>query len=162
MTTSHWLRGGHDGTWNINAAFTPTSLVIPAGATLKRFQVNEFVIEGITTSGAYNGVSPLHCTYSIMVTAGQYNGRRLFSTSRRVPVEFTAIAAGIPVTQAYFAYVSAGDNELGCDQPCSYGTAAGPGFTITMTLGVFGVSGAGGGMSGHVQYTFAALYLTTP
>lgn len=162
MSTAHWVQAGQDTVWNVNTAVTPSQVVIPAGATMKRFTLTEVSVNGVHTANAYNGVSPLRLTYSIDIVAGQYAPRRLFSTSRRVPVDFAAFTGGIPVVQAYFAWVSGGDNELGCDQAVSYGTAAGPGFTVKITLGVFGANGTLTAMTGGIKYNLRALYLTTP
>jgi hypothetical protein len=162
LPTAHWIQGGYDTSWVEGTALAAVNLDVPAGATMKKFLMRQIAVTGIQNSTDWNGVGPLRMTMGVDIVSGEYAPRQLFLTSRRIPSEFVGVVGGIPPNDEYFQYISAGDNELGFSEQCSYGTAGGPGFRVRFTGGIFGAPGVLMHQTGNIILNFRILYFTTP
>jgi hypothetical protein len=159
MSTAHWLQGGGSGAWTAGTPQPNIDIVIPAGATVKRFMLRQVSFSGYATGTDFNSLAPLHYLVSVDIIAGEYSPRNIYLQDRRLPSEFCVYFKTTAVKPDFTQYVGGGDQDLGFNQRCSYGTAGGPGMTFRMASGVFAASGALNNPAGNWNAQFRVLYL---
>lgn len=133
MGTYHWINAGYTLGFSPWQVLSPDlTLNVPAGSTLKRFVLHNTNIGAFTTGLNVNQVCSLWVQYDLTISAGQYAGRRIFLTTRAVPHQVVGFHDVLTAARVYTVSAQGGDNELGFNQRCSYGTADGPGFTVRL------------------------------
>ena len=157
MSRYHWLTGGVSVSGVVPIATQTTNVVLPAGATIKRFQLRNANIAGYNSGVDTTWRRVGAFSEQVSFTAGPMINRIIYSSIRRVPFNVTAFfAAAVPV---FDYYVNAGDNELAFNQRCSYGLASGPTQTLTFTgRYIIEAGSSSGNLIGNFQYSFAVLY----
>lgn len=158
MVTNHWLQGGLDGTWTAGSAQPAINLAIPAGGIMKRFLMRAMSFQGYSTGVGFNAPAPLRLTMTVDITTGPDAPRNIYETMRVIPSRYVALYDNATLQRVYTQYIEGGDNELAFNQRCSYGTRAGPGFNVRLTMGVFPLGGALTTPAGSAKYTFRVLY----
>lgn len=157
MSRYHWLSGGISVSGLVPTTVQTTNINLPAGATVKRFQVRNCNIAGFVTGtdNTYRRVGAW--SIDVFFTAGPNINRHIYTSTRSVPLFGTTyFAAAVPV---YDYYVSAGDNEMAANQRCSYGLATGGAATLTFNgRYVIEAGSSSGNLIGNFQYSFAVLY----
>jgi len=157
----HWLQGGGTTAFHGQTIFDPVNLVVPAGGTMKRFQLRGCNVLGYSEQTNRNALHPLVWTSLVEIIGGGYGTRTIYQTTRRIPMDLVGVYNSLALpgpTAQYAQYVSAGDNELGFNKRCSYGLRTGPGFTVRYTSAIFDYPGGSGTPTGPVSFTFAVLY----
>lgn len=162
MVSNHWLQGGLDTAWAGTTVFANTDLAIPAGGIIKRFLLRGVRVQGTGTGAAFNRVAPIYAFQTVDLIAGEYGAHNLFMTVRRVPSDYVALYDSTTAERIYTQYIMGGDNELGFNQRCSYGTRGGPGMTIRYQWALFLPPGTLAAPSGTVTWNFRVLYETVP
>lgn len=133
MGTYHWLNAGYTLGFSPFQVLSPDLLLdIPAGSTLKRFILHDCNIGAFTSGTDVNRVCSLWANYTLDIISGQYAPRQLFHTTRAVPHQVVGFHDVLTAQRVYTVSAQAGDNELGFNQRCSYGTADGPGFRVRL------------------------------
>lgn len=161
MATYHWINAGYSLGFSPFQVLAPElSLNIPAGSTLKRFVLHNCNIGAFTTGTDVNRVCSLFAQYTLYISAGQYAGRNLFTTLRRVPHQVVGFHDVLTAQRVYTVSASAGDNELGFNQRCSYGTADGPGFTVKLRTLIGNYPVGFGFPPGNAEAQLSLLYVT--
>lgn len=153
----HWLTGGVDISGAVPNTLQTTNLPLPAGATLKRFQGRNMFLGCYNEGNDHTAIRSLFMSQTVQFTTGPNSGRIIYKSTRRIPfVVAEYFAAAIPV---YDVYYSAGDNELGFNQRCSYGLASGPAqnLQVQWSIGQERTTYPGTYI-GEVFVQFAALY----
>lgn len=132
----HWLTAGIDTQFNGNKPTAqPFALAIPAGGIVKRFQARycKFGARSIGTDENYIFDAAMQWTVSF--TSGPNNGRVLYHTTLDIPFEAGTF---VPITgYSRWCYHHAGDRELGFNEGCSYGTAAGGAANLQFAYSVY-------------------------
>lgn len=154
----HWLTGGVSVSGAVPTATQTTNVSLPAGATVKRFQLRSCNIAGYVSGldSSYQRVGVW--SEDVSFTAGPNINRHIYTSTRVVPMTVsTFVNTGVPVHEYY---VNAGDNELAFNQRCSYGLASGGAATLTFTGRYIPqyIGSLSGTLLGNFQYTFAVLY----
>lgn len=162
MPTSHWVFSSVDSS-SVGPFFSRNlDVVIPAGATMKRFILKGTRLTGKHSLADFEKVNVVYQNSTVDVIAGQYNGRSLYRTTRRVPMEVTALYDSTTLERIYTSYYSAGDQDLGFNVRTSYGTADGPGFTVRCQVSADKHGGAYAFPDLRFTFAFYALYFTLP
>ena len=152
-----WLTGGIDIVGAVPNTLQTTDIVIPAGGTIKRFQLRNTYVSVFNEGTNHNTVHNLYFSENVHFTAGPMTNRVIYQSIRRIPmVTTTFFAAAVPV---YDFYAYAADNELGFNQRCSYGLKTGPSQTLRFQCAVHSQPTAyDGTYLGELTYQFAVLY----
>lgn len=160
MPTSHWVFSSVDSS-SVGPFFVRNlDVVIPAGATMKRFILKGTRLTGKHSLADFEKVNLIYQTSTVDVIAGQYNGRNLYRTTRSVPMEVAAVYDSATFERVYTSYYHAGDLELGFNVKCSFGTASGPGFTVRCQVSADKHGGAFAFPDLRYTFGFYALYFT--
>lgn len=157
----HWVTGGGSTAFNGQTIFTPVNIAVPAGATMKRFMLKGVQILGYADQTDLGAIHPLSWYSLVEITSGDYAGREIYRTYRRIPMETIGIYNPLhsPGPSAQYAqYVSAGDLEIGFNERCSYGKRTGPGFNVRFSSAIFVYPPGSSSPGGPVSFTFAVLY----
>lgn len=158
MTTYHWIGNSYDVGF-VSPGFLPSiSLNVPAGATMRRFLTRGQEIHIVRNGNGFEYGIPFLAGNFVSITAGQYNGRILYQDSRRVPANTTAIFLTPLFQPDVTVYAWGGDPDLSFNQKCAYGTADGPGFTVTYASGVAQLVGGTKPFNGTKRVQFRVLY----
>lgn len=136
MTNAVWTTSSMDVGFIGFTVLPNRDIVIPPGATLKRFLIHQVGVYSNSEFDDYQQVNQLYMRQTVSITAGQYIGKELYRTNRRVPHVVTAFRDPIQILSYYTQIVGAGDQDLGANQKVSYGTADGPGFTIRLETSI--------------------------
>ena len=158
MTTAHWLQGGGSGAWTAGTPLPPINIIIPPGGIVKRFMLRQCSFSGYAQGTVYNAVAPLHHLCSVDIVSGEYAPRNIYLHDRRLPSEFTVYKGATAIFPDFTQFVGGGDQDLGFNQKCSYGTAGGPGMTIRMQATVFRAAGNANNPDGNWNTNFRVLY----
>ncbi|HEX3082860.1 MAG TPA: hypothetical protein VHQ86_06485 [Candidatus Saccharimonadia bacterium] len=157
MSRYHWLTGGVDIAGAVPNSLQTTNFPLPAGATVKRFQGRNMFVGAYNEGNDHFSIRSLYMSQTVQFTSGPNSGRIIYKSTKRIPFVVSAyFAAAIPV---YDGYYSAGDNELGFNQRCSYGLASGPAANLAVQwfIGQERTSYPGT-YQGEVFVQFAVLY----
>jgi hypothetical protein len=156
----HWVQAGFQTSWSGTTVLPAADVVIPAGATMKRFVVSNFAITGKTVGSNQDTLQPIYCDEQVKITTNPYLNHILYDTTRMVPVQslstmVTELGIGYRI---YTQIVSAGDLELGINEKTSYGKIGGAAFTVRFQASIFPKGPTPSLASGAVKYNFRALY----
>jgi len=155
MSRYAWLTNSQDHSGAIPTTPDVVYLDIPAGTTLKRFQLRNCYISMQSQNPDFSHVlSPMQ-SITIDYIPEFAVPRTIYSSIRRIPFESNVfVETAIPIVN-YQA--SAGDLELGVDQQCSYGLLSGPIATLRLTTYIYAYPFLPNDFLGDWQYEFAAL-----
>lgn len=162
MTTNHWVFGSRDTAWAGPTVFGVIDIVIPAGATLHRFLLKDVEINGTASGEGFHTCEAHYMLWSVDIVLGQYAPRKLYSTIRRIPQDLTALWETTTSKRIYTQHMNSGDVEHGFNVKCSYGKTGGAAFTVRLTSAIAVPAGTLGSANGRAQFSFWALYSTTP
>lgn len=162
MVTAHWTGGAFDLSFSNPGIIAPIDVVVPAGATVKRFLTRDTQCDLIRTGVGFEYASGFYSGAVVQIIAGEYSGRVVYQTARALDCDVTALYDNATLQRVYTCVARAADRELAINQKCSYGTAGGPGMTWRFTTGVSNMRGITLPFSGHYVLTFRLLYYTNP
>jgi hypothetical protein len=153
----HWLTGGIDILGAVPNTLQTTTAAIPAGGTVKRFQLRNCYVSMFKAGTDHTVVHNLYMSQQVKFTSGPNNGRIIYQSLKRIPSYSTAMfAAAVPV---YEYYAWGADLELGINQRCSYGLETGAAANLAFTCAVHSQPTVyDGTYLGELTYQFAVLY----
>lgn len=129
-----WLTPGFDILGAVPNTLQTIDAAIPAGATVKRFQLRNNYLAMRKEGSDHNSVNMLYMSQLIKFTSGPWANRVIYQSIKRIPANTTTMfAAAVPV---YDFYAWAGDEELSVNQRCSYGLATGAAANLRCQLAV--------------------------
>jgi hypothetical protein len=121
----HWEKPSVSGAGGIfGTPIPPVSFTIPAGGVLKKFVLINSLMLGEASHRDFDSVGTAGFRVSFFYQPAGMLPRNIYSSSRRIPTSATALYDPLTAERIYTAYWSAGDNELGVDQQCSYGKSS--------------------------------------
>lgn len=164
MVTNHHVFAAYDNTdWNPGSSLPNLDAVIPAGATLKRFQVHGTVIAGTTNGEGLGATGNFNIDQTVTIVAGQYATRELLRRRVAIPGQILPIYDVILAKRIYSQSINGGDNEFLINQRCSYGLRIGAAFTVRYAAFISVAAGFGGAVSNRTaSAVFSLFYETMP
>lgn len=145
-----------------NAVFNSILINVPAGGIVKRFQVRNCALMLHQTGIGAGTVGSLLWTHRVTRNGPPGVGRSLYHASVGAQGVLSSLYDVATLQRVYDQSVSAGDEALRVNQPCSYGshTDVVP-STYQYTPSLFDTGGIlSPAPPGYVQYEFAVLYET--
>lgn len=156
----HWLDASIDTSWPSGsiAVIMNQTVTVPAGGILKKVLFKECLMVGKQTGTSDTALTPWGVIQDVTITSGPNVNRKVMSTTRRVPMVFSAYLQGF--ANDWVAFHSAGDNELGVDQQCSFGKASDvANWNINVTVKTnTQIPGQSTSITGRVQFWCRLLY----
>ena len=163
MSTMHRAFASKDSGWVADAVAADLNIVLPAGATLKRFLVHNQEIKGTTNGVDLGAVANWSYGITISFTAGQYVGRTIFQRTCAVPVQTVGLYDVVAADRIYSQLINGGDETFFVDQRVSFGLRSGPAFTINIRTGIQQGPGWTGLLSNsRYRMIFTVIYETVP
>lgn len=149
----------HVNSFDLSGAIPTTpqvlSVTIPAGSTVKRFQLRNNYISMYNQSTDASHVRAPYMSIVIDYIGLFTPARTIYQSHRLIPYLWTTFeAVAIPV---YDYQAGAGDLELGVDQPCSYGKLTDPEAFVQLTTFIFGHPSLPSDYTGTWETELAAL-----
>jgi hypothetical protein len=158
MTSYHWIGNSYDVGFLTNPSLPAINLNVPAGATMRRFLTRAHEIYIIRHGLGFEYGIPFAMGNFVSITAGQYAGRILYQDSRRIPSTTVVHDDPTSLIGFYTVYAFGGDSDISFNQKCAYGTADGPGFTVTYNSGITQLVGGTKPFDGTARVQFRVLY----
>lgn len=152
----HWVVANLSTVGALPTGFFHLHATIPAGGVLKRFMLRHTYVGASTKTNFPEFLFPLYIDQQVAFSGGVNDGRVIYSASRRIP--FTTAVDPLDLITPYKAWYSAGDNELGFNQRCSYGQSTDPGYDTEFTGFIQSQPTYPGGMAGALNLEWATLY----
>ena len=153
----HWLTPGFDIIGAVPNTQQTVNASLPAGATVKRFQIRNNYFSVRNETNDRNAVFNPYISQKVLFTAGPNNGRAMYTSIKRIP--FVATTLFVAVLPVYDWYASAGDVELGVNQKCSIGLSSGAAATLTLQTSVHSAPNTfPATLQGEWTLNFAVLY----
>ena len=164
MATNHWVTASYDQeSWTLGTVFTRLDVDVPAGATMKRYQVVGNDYQATNNGVNLTALGNFSLRQSVEFTLGDYGNRQLAEWRRAIPKQVVGLYDPVSANRIYSAMLHGGDNEFLINERATYGKRDGGGFRIslfTSITGGFGFTGFLANNSGSA--IFRVLYETVP
>lgn len=103
------------------ATLMDTHLTLPPGKRLRKVLCKNNRIQGHQTGQNYTAIGNWTLHQEIWIDGGDYGTRIVHSQAVAIPGRVVGAGQEILFPDRYTQYLNAGDNELGFDQPMTYG-----------------------------------------
>lgn len=163
MATMHKVIAAFDDGWVADAPMAQLDILIPAGATLKRYLVHAQTVSGTTNGIGVAAAGRFSYGMTVSFTSGQYVGDVIFRKQWAIPTQTVALYDVLSNARVYTQYLNGGDETFFVDQRCSYGLRSGPAFNLRLDTRSYVALGWTGLLS-NARYSviFTAIYETVP
>jgi hypothetical protein len=164
VVTNHWVASSFDNVgWTVGTTLPNRDIVIPAGATLKRFVVSQTRMQGTTNGIGLGAVGNFDLVQTVSIISGPYAGHTLWASRRAIASQFVGLYDVAVANRVYSELINAGDNEFLINERTAFGTRTGAAFTVRYASGVSGGIGFTGLISNaSASANFRVLYETSP
>jgi hypothetical protein len=163
MATMHEAIASADTSWAAGSVMATLDIVLPAGATLKRFLIQNQIMTGTTTGAGFGSVANFYYGQNVSFTSGQYVDRVIFRKQYAVANELVVLYDNATLQRIYSQLINCGDETFFVDQRASYGLLSGPAFNLRLVTGNAVGPGFTGALSNtKYQVVFKAIYETSP
>jgi len=164
LVTNHWVESSYDGVgWTVGTVFPNRDLVVPAGATMKRFVVTNNDYQATTNGAGLAAVGNFALRQSVDIVSGAYAPRRLLLRRCPIPKQVVGLYDPVSANRIYSELLHGGDNEFEINEKTSYGLRSGPTFTVRLSTQITGGLGFTGLLSNtNATVLFRVLYETLP
>lgn len=163
MATMHEAFASKDSGWVAGATMATLNILLPAGATLKRFLIQNQIITGTTNGVDLGAVANFYYGQFVSFTSGQYVNKVIFRKQYWIPNQVVGLYDVLAANRIYSQLINGGDETFFVDQRVSYGLRSGPEFNIQLVTGnAIGPGWTGALSNTKYQVIFKVIYETVP
>lgn len=164
MVTNHWVNSSFDNfSWTTGTSLPNRDIVIPAGATLKRFVVSGTHMLGSTNGVNLAAVGTFYIQQTVSITTAPYAGHILFQRQEIIPFELVGLYDPVSGGRIYSQLFAGADMFFGINERTAFGKRSGAAFTVRYASFIGGGIGWTGLMSNSsATANFRCMYETSP